>query len=330
MNFRKIGFWEIAVIGLALLSCNRQEVTIQGLAEGMDGVEVRLAKLNLKDNTTVYLDTTQIVDGQFQFTLDRSAPYLHALVVRDTVKHNFFLEEVDILLEIESSGDTFEWTTLQSGKEDQLFQTIDIDSIFERSSGQAIMESYPDYVFAVFTAYYQFQLHPYSVEEMEAFLNRFSTYAKASEYYAAILPLVERIKNTAIGVEAPHFEAPDTSGQVQSLSDFKGKFVLLDFWASWCAPCRVENPKLLTFYQKTNRQKFEILGISVDESEGRWKRAILQDQLPWPNVSLLSGWSVISELYGVKAVPQNYLINPEGIIAGKNLSIEALEKMDFF
>ncbi|MDR0866787.1 MAG: TlpA family protein disulfide reductase [Candidatus Symbiothrix sp.] len=132
---------------------------------------------------------------------------------------------------------------------------------------------------------------------------------------------------TAIGSEAPDFTQNDPSGKPVSLSDFRGKYVLIDFWASWCGPCRNENPTVVRAYNQFKSKNFEILGVSLDNPNAKkaWTDAIKSDKLTWAQVSDLRGWkNKAAILYGVKSIPQNFLLDPNGIIIGKNLRGEAL------
>ncbi len=141
------------------------------------------------------------------------------------------------------------------------------------------------------------------------------------------LKRMEAIKPVSIGQLAPSFEMASSDGKVVKLSDFKGKYVLLDFWASWCGPCRAENPNVVKTYLAFENKKFTILGISLDDDKVSWLKAIKDDKLTWTHVSELKRWeSPIANLYKIEGIPANFLLNPEGKIIAKNLRGEALTK----
>lgn len=141
--------------------------------------------------------------------------------------------------------------------------------------------------------------------------------------------IIDIPENTSVGAIAMDFRQPDTLGRVVSLSDFKGRYVLIDFWASWCAPCRIENPYIVKAFQKFKSKNFTVLGVSLD-SEGRkqaWLDAIHKDNLTWTHVSDLKGWdNEVAKQYGIKAIPQNFLIDPDGKIVATNLKGDKLEQ----
>ena len=145
---------------------------------------------------------------------------------------------------------------------------------------------------------------------------------------------IDIVEGINLGNKAPEIMMPSPKGNVITLSSLKGKLVLIDFWASWCGPCRAENPSVVSAYNKYHEQKFkngngfEILSVSLDQNELAWAKAIEKDQLVWPyHVSDLQGWSNAAALrYGVNSIPTNVLVNGEGIIIAKNLRGEALEK----
>ncbi|NIG54344.1 TlpA disulfide reductase family protein [Chitinophaga sp. Cy-1792] len=133
--------------------------------------------------------------------------------------------------------------------------------------------------------------------------------------------------NLKVGEVAPAFTIPDVNGKMISLADFKGRYVFLDFWASWCAPCVAQVPALKSMYAKYKSPAFEILGISLDSKREGWLHGIEKHELPWINVSSLKGWSEpAAGAYGVSAIPQNVLIGPDGKVVAKNLYGEDLDK----
>ncbi|SEA63621.1 TlpA disulfide reductase family protein [Pedobacter hartonius] len=158
---------------------------------------------------------------------------------------------------------------------------------------------------------------------------RFSSMLRESYPGKKLAAAIETGKKTNTGVVAMDFVQNDTTGKPVKLSDFRGKYVLLDFWASWCKPCRAENPNLLKAYNKYKSKDFTILGVSLDDEDGRkaWLHAVKQDGMPWTQVSDLAGFkSKAAVLYGVNAIPANFLIAPDGKIVAKNLRGEELEK----
>ena len=140
-------------------------------------------------------------------------------------------------------------------------------------------------------------------------------------YYAKKLKdIIDRLKSTAIGSQAPDFTATDINGKEVKLSSFKGKYLLLDFWASWCSPCRQENPNVVKAYAQFKDKNFTVLSFSLDESKEAWQQAVASDKLTWTQVSDLKGWSSsIANQYGLQSIPSNFLVDPDGKIIAKDL-----------
>jgi thiol-disulfide isomerase/thioredoxin len=139
--------------------------------------------------------------------------------------------------------------------------------------------------------------------------------------------MIEVGKKSMIGVAAPDFSQPSPEGTTISLSSFKGKYVLVDFWASWCGPCRAESPNLVKAYDQYKSKGFEIFSVSLDEKKERWLKAIKDDGYTWPQAGDLKGWdNEVAAQFGISGIPFNFLVDPNGIIVARNLRGEELEK----
>lgn len=133
-------------------------------------------------------------------------------------------------------------------------------------------------------------------------------------------------KSFLIGKAPQNFEQPDKDGNLVKLSDYKGKYILLDFWASWCRPCRQENPHLLKVYEKFHEKGLEILAVSLDTKRDAWLAAVEKDKLPWKHISDLKKDNTIAAQFGISAIPDNFLIDPNGIVVARGLRGESLDK----
>ena len=165
------------------------------------------------------------------------------------------------------------------------------------------------------------------LDELKATRAKISSELAGCPYVKDLDGIIKQLENVQIGKVAPEFSLPDTAGVSVSLSDFRGKYVLLDFWASWCPPCRRENPNVVKAFNEYKDKNFTIVGISLDKDKSKWMKAIADDNLAWTHLSDLKYWdSEIPALYGVRGIPANVLLDPDGVIVAKNITGEDLHK----
>lgn len=166
----------------------------------------------------------------------------------------------------------------------------------------------------------------YGYGEVKPLYDKLDASAKQTEAGKNLAQTLETLKKSLIGNQIADFIQADTSGKPVKLSSFRGKYVLVDFWASWCGPCRAENPNVLKVYNAYKDKGFTVVGISLDDKAANWKKAIRDDQMPWTQLSDLKGWkNEISTSYGIQGIPSNLLIDPSGKIIAKDLRGVMLE-----
>ena len=161
---------------------------------------------------------------------------------------------------------------------------------------------------------------------MEELYNNMTDQVRTSPIGGYIAQQIAEAKKNPIGKPLPDFSQPDTAGNMVSLSSLKGKYVLVDFWASWCGPCRQENPNVLSAYNRYKNKNFTVLGVSLDKTKEPWIKAINDDGLIWTHISDLKGWANgVAQQFQIQSIPQNFLVDPSGIVIAKNLRGSALD-----
>jgi peroxiredoxin len=346
------------MILLAAAACShRQGYRISGELAGIEDGTIMLEQGI--GGEIVVLDSAVVKDGAFTLEGVVEIPDLYFLRIDEKRGRLFlFLENSDIT--ITGHGDSLYLAKVTgSAVQDELVKFNEgIDGIYERmqnlfdqfaetgeSASRAVTDSLEKQLKALDQEMKDMQkayvkehpssyIVPYVIqnlsdelegEEIEQLLMVMDTALAGSQLSKDLRKRVEVLKRVAIGQYAPDFTMNDTGGVAVTLSGLRGKYLLIDFWAAWCGPCRYENPNVVSAYNKYKDKGFDILGVSLDDDREQWLKAIRDDQLDWHQVSDLKGWAnEAAMLYGVNSIPGNLLLDREGRIIARNLRGEDL------
>lgn len=293
---------------------------IRGTVAGVQSGKVYLQRFENKMYFVV--DSAEIKRGEFSFRTPLHLPEIYGLTL-DTAKSTFqlFLDKNPVTVKLDSAMAYRETVVQGSALQDQFDdyrsqRNVKIDE-FIKANPSSLVSAYVLYRF------YSYRLSP---EEIRSNVQLLDPALRQTPYVKVLEDLSNTLEVVAVGKRAPDFQLADTEGNTVTFSDHLGKgYVLLDFWASWCGPCRRENPNIVAAYHQFKDKGFDIFAVSLDRNRDRWLAAIEQDGLHWTNVSDLLFWdSEPAKLYGVRAIPANVLVDSNGVIVAKNLRGEDL------
>lgn len=340
-----------------LASCNQQTVkdsfTIKGNTDNDVSGMVYLQKR--QDRAFISIDSVQAVENKFEFTGTIDFPQVYYINIPETKSLvPFFIENSDIQIDLDTetidntkitgsaSQDEYEtYLNMLDKYEEKLSDAYTLYKKANELNEQDKIEMYDSIMYglqkereAFIVSYLQengsLSSTPYiayrnsysfDIPQLESILNGFDESLQASVYLPPLTELLETMKSVDIGQPYVNFTQPDTSGLFIPVASLVGeKYLLIDFWASWCSPCRAENPNLVAIYNDYKGKGFEILGVSFDTKKENWTKAIRDDKLIWPQISDIKGWNnAAGKLYGIRSIPSNVLLDKDGTIIEKNL-----------
>ena len=312
----------IIFTGAYLFSSHKTSYLIKGK------INVESSTIYLKGfrNKMFYiLDSSKVVNGQFSFKGSVKLPDLFGLTLdrnESFSPYYIFIENGTIQVEIDTANTRS--ATITGSESNTLFERYRrVEDGFKIDS---LIKAHPKSTVAAYILYRNFSTG-LSAKELEANMALFDASLNDLSYLKELRVIVAIKKKLENGSPAIDFSGTTPEGKTIRLSDFYGHYLLLDFWASWCPPCRKESPNLVKIYNKYKGKGFHIFAVSLDQEKENWVKAIADDHLTWSHVSDLKFWdSAPAKIYAIRSIPSNFLIDPKGNIIARNLMGEELDK----
>lgn len=350
----------IALIVVFAASCDKKTkgYVINGFVSGNYTGWALLKKE--KDNALITADSVEVKEGKFILKGEITEPEMFYLLLSDKQGYApIFLENSEI--KVEMNADSIHFARISGSATHDIFTTYMKEDEKLSTAIQTAYESFlaaqqndtslvaglekkldsldearnnftKDYIMkngkSVVSAFLAYNnSYSYNFEDISKILKSFDAATLKSSYALKLKERATILENVQTGKPAPDFTQNDTTGKPVALSSFKGKVVLVDFWASWCRPCRAENPNVVAAYNKFKDKGFTVLGVSLDDNRQDWIDAIKKDKLTWTHVSDLKKWkNEFAAKYGVMSIPANFLIDADGKIIASGLRGEDLMK----
>lgn len=353
----------ILIFVLALNVAVAQDAKVKGtLPVSLSGRTLVLTLINYETRKDRQVKEIQIdKNGALSFTISATQPLIYSLSAGDSsLLHMLIKPNDNIDLTIRKDGivakgsvDTQYLIDYEANRK-KVFQkwlkpVYDSSTVAEKSGNKARIEywnmqhekasenykaelgewvSQPFFLNSLASVHHTMRWHSdHDIKLMDAMAAALQKKYPKEELTRQLISKVNSAKRIAIGATAPEFQLKNTEGKTVDIKSYRGKYTLIDFWASWCGPCRQESPTLVRLYNSFKDKGFDILTVSIDTDETKWKNAIKKDGFTWQSVSELSGYSgPSSALYNISAIPSSFLLDKDGKIIAKNLRGKDLEK----
>ena len=345
------------LISLLIISCNSSnDFTINGTTDADDGSKIYILQAD-QNNQPYIKDSTIIKNSKFKFTGEAATPeisyfqiegingYVLSIIESGKINANIFKDSItsSLVSGTKSNNDFNVYRTqtktlieninqIAYNQQQAIFDNdLELASKLRKDINRKeqevmlyewdfIVKNKDSYMSALLLEVFMVENKVNKDSIIEVF-NTFSNRIKISNVGKNIADLLRQYEDPInVGELAPDFTAPSLDGENITLSENLGKVTLIDFWAAWCRPCRIENPNLVRLYKKYNSSGLQIVGVSLDRTKEQWEKAVSDDNLPWIHVSNLNFWNdPIARQYSIRAIPQSFLLDENGYVIAKNL-----------